>query len=45
MTRSHRLLVAVTTCCVVPAGAPAGADLAKWDQAKAMTLALQPAMR
>lgn len=41
MTRSHRLLAAVTLCGVFAAGTPAGADLAKWDQAKVTTLAKQ----
>ena len=41
MTRSHRLLVAATAFGVLAAGAPVGADLAKWDQAKVTTLAKQ----
>jgi len=41
MTRSRRLLVAVTLCGVFATGTPAGADLAKWDQAKVTALAKQ----
>ena len=41
MTRSRRLLVAVIACGVFAAGAPAGADLAPWDQAKVTALAKQ----
>ncbi|MBS1105791.1 MAG: hypothetical protein H6Q91_1293 [Deltaproteobacteria bacterium] len=41
MTRTLRLLVAVTACGVLGASAPAGADLAKWDQTKVADLAKQ----
>ena len=41
MTRTRLLLVAATACGVLAASAPAGADLAKWDQAKVSDLAKQ----
>jgi len=41
MTRTRRLLAAVTVSGVLFAGAPTGADLATWDQAKVGDLAKQ----